>query len=90
MKFSDLKVEFQNCRNFPCSPCDPHTVHYSAVREPPLNTRNPTVLILILMDLECIKAGNISPRALEVCKERSSVLPHTAVSRARPIPAASL
>lgn len=74
MKFSALKAEFQNCRNFQCSPCDSHMIHYSAPREPPLNTWNPTILILILMDFECTKAGSISPRALEMCKERSRAL----------------
>lgn len=74
MKFSDLKVEFQNCRNFQCSPCYSYVIHYTAVREPSLNTRNPTILIMILMDFECTKAGNISPRVLEVCKERSTAL----------------
>lgn len=90
MKFSDLKVEFQNCRKFQCSPCDSHMIHYSVAREPPLNARNPTTLILILMDFECTKAGNIPPRVLEMWRRGALLLPHTAVSRAQPIPAASL
>lgn len=74
MKFSDLQVEFQNCRNFQCSPFDSHMIYYSAVREPPINPRNPTILMLILMNFECTKAGNISPRVLEMCKERITAL----------------
>lgn len=69
MKFSDLKVEFQNCRKFQSSTCDFDMIHYSAVGEPPLNTSNPTILMLVLVDFECTKAGNIPPRVSEMCTQ---------------------